>query len=155
MLYSVQMLWLKVPNYFVDSYIFLFLFTTFLSFCKSYFSVSAKYISQCWSVEGSGDEAEVPNCFVAAPPAHFRSSTNYLNYPSTSLKNSFLCKYNCLNYPSTSTELPKYYLLPTLRNMSSRWTLGHNYTITPTSVYAWKSINQGWRLPMTADNFSY
>ena len=58
-------------------YISLILFTIFLWICKLYFSVSANYISlflptvflivQCWSVWSSADEAEVPNCFVAAP----------------------------------------------------------------------------------------
>ena len=130
---SMQMLWLKVPNCFVESYICLFLLTIFLHFCKqyfsvsanhisqflqtiflsvckSYFSVSANYISQCRSIESSALVEMRRRCQIALllPPAHFRSSTNYLNYPSTALKNSFLCKYNRLNYPSTSTELPKY-----------------------------------------------
>ena len=113
-----------------------FLQTIFLSVCKSYFSVSANYISQCRSVESTALVEMRRRCQIALllPPGTLQVKHQLpqlpkywgSKIPSFASTIAWTTQVQVLNYPSTR-------LLPTLRNMSSRWTLGHNYTITPTS----------------------
>ena len=115
-----------------------FLQTIFLSFCKPHFSVSANYISQCRSIESSALVEMRRRCQIALllPPGTLQVKHQLPQLPK-------YCAQKFLPLQVQSPELPKYKYWTTQvlgsRNMSSRCTLGHNYTITPTSKVLRKS----------------